>query len=159
MKIYHQRWYVLVKEWRSLLVSHEKVEEMHIYSLDRIMSLRVTLEAFELDPLFNAQDFFRYAFGIRVEKDNEPCNVRLKVSAVQRKYFRTLPLHHSQQEVVTEADFSIFELKVALTVELLMQILYNGSLVEVLEPQELREAVAEQSFRMAEMYSLEGGEG
>ena len=155
VKIFHQRWYVLVKEWRTLLVSYEKVEEMLIYSLDRIQSLQVTQEAFELDPLFDAKEFFRYAFGVRVEKNNPPCTVRLKVAAAQRKYFRTLPLHHSQQEVETERDYSIFELHVALTVELLMQILYNGSLVEVLEPQDLRDAVAEQAFRMADIYSVE----
>lgn len=39
--------------------------------------------------------------------------------------------------------------------DLLMQILYNGSLVEVLEPQDLRDAVAEQAFRMADIYSVE----
>lgn len=152
VKLYHQRWYVLVKEWRTLLVSHEKVAEMHIYSLDRINRLELTQETFEIDPLFDGQEYFRHAFGVRVEKDNEPQTVRLKVAAVQRKYFRTLPLHHSQEEVETAEEYSIFELQVALTVELVMQILYYGSLVEVLEPQELRAAVADEAFRPYDVY-------
>lgn len=152
VKIYHQRWYVVMKEWRTVLVTHEVVEEMHVYSLDRIQSLQVEDETFEMDPLFDAQEFFRYAFGTRVEKDNPPQRVMLKVAAVQRQYLRTLPLHHSQREVETTDDYSIFELEVALTVELTLQILYYGSLVEVLEPQELREVVADEAMRMAETY-------
>lgn len=152
VKLYHQRWYVLVKEWRTLLESHDKMAEMHIYSLDRITRLELTNETFEMDPLFDAQGYFRHAFGVRVEKDNEPRTVRLKVAAVQRKYFRTLPLHHSQREVETTEEYSIFELNVALTVELTMQILYYGSLVEVLEPQELRATVADEAFRLYDVY-------
>ena len=46
VKLYHQRWYVLMKEWRTLLVSHDLKEEMHVYSLDRILSMKVTDEKF-----------------------------------------------------------------------------------------------------------------
>lgn len=36
-----------------------------------------------------------------VEKDNQPCTVRIRVSASQVPYLRTLPLHHSQREIET----------------------------------------------------------
>lgn len=128
---------------------------MHVYSLDRIVQLELTRETFVMDPLFDAQEYFRYAFGVRVEKDNEPQTVRLKVAAVQRQYFRTLPLHHSQREVETADEYSIFELNVALTIELTMQILYYGSLVEVLQPQVLREVVADEASRLYDVYADE----
>jgi len=152
VKLYHQRWYLVVKEWRTLLVSHEKVSEMHVYSLDRMRWLRMENETFRMDDSFVAEEFFRFAFGTRVEKDNPPYTVRLKVAAVQRQYLRTLPLHHSQREVETCAEYSIFELRVALTVELVMQVLYYGSLIEVLEPDVLREVVMEEIDRMRENY-------
>lgn len=154
VKLYHQRWYVLVKEWRTLLVSHEKIEEMHVYSLDRIKSLEVTAEGFEMDPMFDAKEYFRFAFGTRVEKDNPPCTVRLKVVAGQVPYLRTLPLHHSQREVETTPEYSIFELNVALTVELYLQILYYGSLVEVLEPEDLLDVIHIEVCKMAELYGI-----
>lgn len=153
VKIYHQRWYVVMKEWRTVLVSHDIVEEMHVYSLDRILSLTIEDETFEMDPLFDAQEFFRYAFGTRVEKDNPPQVVRLKVVAEQCGYFRTLPLHHSQREVETTDDYSIFELDVALTIELILQIQYYGSLVEVLDPQDLRDYIATEAIRTANLYA------
>lgn len=154
VKLYQQRWYVLVKELRTLLVSHERIEEMHVYSLDRIQSLEVTNVGFEIDPLFDAKEFFRYAFGTRVERGNPPCTVRLKVAAQQVPYLRTLPLHHSQHEVETADEYSIFELNVALTVELYLQILHYGSLVEVPEPEDLRDVILAEVHKMAEMYGI-----
>lgn len=154
VKLYHQRWYVLVKEQRTLLVSHEKIEEMHVYSLDRIRKLEVTNVGFEIDPLFDAKEYFRFAFGTRVEKDNPPCSVKLKVVAGQVPYLRTLPLHHSQREIETTAEYSIFELNVALTIELYLQILYYGSFVEVLEPQDLRDIIHVEVCKMAETYGI-----
>ena len=152
MKLYHQRWYVLVKEWRTLLVGHDLKEEMHVYSLDRILSMKVTDEKFVLDENFDAKEYFKYAFGTRVEKDNPPQHVLLKVDDCQRDYFRTLPLHTSQREIETQEDYSIFELNVALTIELTMQILYYGSRVEVLEPAELREEIEEEAYRLNSVY-------
>lgn len=154
VKMYHQRWYVLVKEWRTLLVTHEKVEEMHIYALDRILSLEICHEGFTMDPLFDAKEFFRYAFGTRVEKDNPPCSVKLRVDSTQAPYLRTLPLHHSQREIEQTPEYSIFEFNVALTVELYLQILYYGSLVEVLEPEDLRDIIQVEVHKMAELYGI-----
>lgn len=154
VKLYHQRWYVLVKEQRTLLVSHEKIEEMHVYSLDRILSLTVEEESFVMDKDFDGQEYFRFAFGTRVERGNPPCRVRLKVQKGQCPYLRTLPLHPSQREVETTEDYSVFELDVAITVELIMQILYYGSLIEVLGPEELRDAVGIQVYKMAESYGF-----
>ena len=46
-------------------------------------------------------------------------------------------------------DYSIFELNVALTVELYLQIQYYGSNIEVLEPEDLRDTIAGEVHRMA----------
>ena len=155
VKLYHQRWYVLMKEWRTLLVSHELKEEMHVYSLDRILSMKVTDERFVLDENFDAKEYFRYAFGTRVEKDNPPQRVLFKVANYQRDYLRTLPLHPSQREIETQEDYSIFELHVAMTIELTMQILYYGARVEVLEPADLREEIEEEAYQLNMVYSRE----
>jgi hypothetical protein len=79
--------------------------------------------------------------------------VLLKVDDCQRDYLRTLPLHASQREIETQEEYSVFELYVALTIELTMQILYYGSRVEVLEPAELREEIEEEAYRLYEVYS------
>ena len=154
LKIYHQRWYLLVKEYRTLLGTHEKVAEMHIYALDRMTDLELLPESFEIDPLFDAQEYFKYAFGTRVEKDNPPCKVKLKVAAGQANYLRTLPLHHSQRETERNQEFSIFELDVALTIELYLQILHYGSRIEVLEPEDLYLIIRNEVINMAFLYGI-----
>jgi len=151
VKIYHQRWYVLVKEHRTLLCSHEKVEEMHVYSFDRMSDLRVLDEKFKFDKDFNAKDYFKYSWGVRVY-DEEPVTLQLKVQAVQRQYFRTLPLHHSQVETVIEKDYSIFEYTIVPSVELYLQILEYGNLVEVLSPAEIRDEIKYQTYKAFEQY-------
>lgn len=150
--MYHQRWYVVVKEYRTVLDSHEIVEEKRVYSFDRMHDLEILDEKFKMEKDFDAKEFFRYAFGVRVEPNNPPIKIVIKVAAVQREYFRTLPLHQSQQEVETCEDYSIFEYFVSPSVEIVLQILQYGSLVEVLSPCELREEIANETASAADLY-------
>lgn len=130
----------------------EDDETMDTYSLDRITRLRVEKQKFKMDPEFNAEDFFRYSFGVRVNRTEEPSLIKLKVHAVQCEYFRTLPLHPSQKEIETTQDYSIFTLELVPTVELTMKILSYGFLVEVLEPAYLREVVINEVDRLYKTY-------
>jgi predicted DNA-binding transcriptional regulator YafY len=58
------------------------------------------------------------------------------------EYLRTLPLHRSQEEVLTKhKQFSEFQYRLCLTPELSTQLLAMGENVEVLEPMELREEI------------------
>lgn len=152
VRMYHQRWYVVVKEYRTVLDSHEIVEEKRVYSFDRMHDLEILDEKFKMEKNFDAKEFFRYAFGVRVEPNNPPIKIVIKVAAVQREYFRTLPLHQSQQEVETCEDYSIFEYFVSPSVEIVLQILQYGSLVEVLSPCELREEIANETASAADLY-------
>lgn len=158
VRLYHQRWYVVVKEYRTVLATHEIIEELRVYSFDRMSELQTLDEKFKMDKNFSAQEFFKYAWGVRVEKGNEPMKVVLKVSAVQREYFRTLPLHHSQVEVETTEEYSIFEYYVAYSVELVMQILQYGDLVEVLAPGELREEILDEIIHAEMQYLIQDDE-
>lgn len=143
VKLYQQRWYVVI---------HEDDGTMDPYSLDRITHLRVEKNKFKMDPEFNAEDFFRYSFGVRVNRTEEPSLIKLKVHAVQCEYFRTLPLHPSQKEIETTQDYRIFTLELVPTVELTMKILSYGFLVEVLEPAYLREVVINEVDRLYKTY-------
>jgi len=132
VKLYQQRWYVVICEEDGYLDS---------YSLDRVTHLRMEKTKYTMDPNFKADEYFRYSFGVRVSHEYPPTLITLKVDARQRDYFRTLPLHPSQQETETQPDYSIFTIEVIPTIELMMKILSYGFLVEVLEPQFYRDAV------------------
>lgn len=109
LKLYQQRWYVVLREDDGVMDS---------YSLDRITHIKVEKNKFKMDPGFDAEEYFRYSFGVRVNHEAVPSLVKLKVRAVQRGYFRTLPLHPSQKEVETTEDYSIFTLELVPTVDI-----------------------------------------
>ena len=69
----------------------------------------------------------------------------------QAKYFRALPLHHSQREDVHER-YSIFHYKMFLTYDLTQQLLSYGPEIEVLEPRELKVAIIEKLKETLEQY-------
>lgn len=78
--------------------------------------------------------------------------VRLRVDAWQANYFRSLPLHRSQKEIESTDEYSVFEYFLVPTHELIREILSNGSAVEVLAPQSLREEIIDKVEKMKERY-------
>ncbi|MBO5632515.1 MAG: WYL domain-containing protein, partial [Aeriscardovia sp.] len=57
-------------------------------------------------------------------------------------YLRTLPLHKSQKEINTTAEYSDFQFHLAPNFEFMQEILGRGDEAEVLSPQPLREHIA-----------------
>lgn len=128
-KIFKQRWYVIgrnVKEGR-----------IKTYALDR-MSDAVLLgdHHFVMPADFDPSKYFTDAFGIIVDQ-SEPKQISLRTDSTQAKYFRALPLHHSQTEMVHD-HYSVFDYKMRVTNDLVNELLSYGPRVEVLAPPELR---------------------
>lgn len=144
LKMFKQRWYMLAQT--------PKYDIPAIYALDRIVDIEETDEHFDLPAGFNAEDFFSKFYGIVTGDGNVPEKVRLKVCADQVKYYRTLPLHHSQQETETNDRYSIFEYYVVPSFDFYQEIMSKGDLAEVLEPAGLRAWVAETAKNMVEIY-------
>ncbi len=131
VKIFKQRWYVIGR-----VVAENKVKT---YALDRMTDLHVLPEKFKTDPSFDPEDFFRHSFGIITGKGN-PKRIALRTDPRQAKYFRALPLHASQEEIVHD-NYSIFYYYMRLSADLVEEILSHGPRVTVLEPPELRAAI------------------
>ena len=79
--------------------------------------------------------------------------VKLKVSADQANYLRSLPLHHSQKELVHTGEYSIFSVEVRPTFDFKQELLWNGDALEVLEPLWLRKEMAGIVKRMGNNYN------
>ena len=145
VKLFKQRWYLVAR--------NPYYDQIRIYSLDRIHHLEtLTDQPFEMSAAFSPSGYFQEYYGVTVDHTHEVGTVRLKVSATQANYFRSLPLHHSQQEVETADDYSIFQLHIRPTYDFLQEILRNGESVEVLEPQWFREEIAGMVKRMCDKY-------
>lgn len=142
VKYFKQRWYLLGDSDLGL----------RIYSLDRFVDMEELEEHFEIPKGFNAEEYFGNYFGVIIGE--EPEDVKIRVVPDQVKYFRTLPLHGSQRETVQEDGSSVFSYHIAPTFDFVQEILSHGADVEVLEPAELRESIADIIAGMASRYGL-----
>ena len=142
LKISHQRWYITTRLDDG---------QMRVYALDRISALEITDEKFEYPADFSAEEYFANCYGIIAGAEKVDV-VKLKVSDNQQKFFRSLPLHPSQKEIETKDDYSVFEYYIQPTFDFRQTILSFADSVEVLEPQWLRNEIAEKVKKMAAMY-------
>ena len=66
---------------------------------------------------------------------------------------RSLPLHHTQQEIATNGDeYSDFEYLLNITPELTGKLLSKGDWVEVLEPKSWRDEIRSKVAAMTDIY-------
>ena len=134
-------------------------DKLRIYALDRIKVLEPTERKFKLPKKFDAEKFFEDYYGIIIgDEDFDVEPVALKVDSWQSKYLRTLPLHHSQVEVVRNDEYSIFEYRLCPSFDFRQKLLSMGETVEVLAPQLLRDNIFESVGYMSENYNKENKE-
>lgn len=144
VKVFKQRWYLIGRDVAK--------NQVHIYGLDRIHKINYTKLKFKYPPRFNPKEFFDTCFGITVEDGLRANIIQLKVDAMEAKYFRALPLHHSQKEIQTTDEYSVFEYLIKPTYDFIQEILSHADKVEVLSPSFVRDVVAAYAGRMADIY-------
>lgn len=145
VKVFKQRWYMVAyNPW---------YDNMRIYALDRVEAVQTTENRFNPPKNFDAKEYFADAFGIIMDENYEVEQVVIKVADGQREYFRTLPLHVSQEEVETMPGYSIFGFRLRPTFDFMQELRRYGSQIEVLSPQWLRDEMAAETMRMAEIYN------
>ncbi|MCF0218176.1 MAG: WYL domain-containing protein [Muribaculaceae bacterium] len=128
LKLFRQRWYITGRNVRD--------RRLKTYALDRISDLSIEADTFALPEDFDARAYFNDAFGI-IFDEGQTHTVRIKVDVRQAKYFRALPLHHSQQESVHDT-YSIFSYHMKLTPDFLSELLSFGPKITILDPPQLR---------------------
>lgn len=134
LKRYKQRWYMIGLK--------EKGESIRTYALDRVKEVQHSMERFEKPGNLTLNELFGNIVGVTTSK--APVRkVRIRTTPTQAKYFRALPLHPSQSELVGDS-YSIFSYDLQLNYELAHEILSFGDSVKVLEPPELKAMVLTQ---------------
>lgn len=134
---FKRRWYLYAHK------DHDKDHEPHMYALDRMSEIEVLAETFEIPKSIDAEEWFSPIYGVRKYSDMKPERVLLKVSPMQTKYFRSLPLHRSQEEVETHEDYSVYSYFLTIDYDFKQDLLSFGKEVEVLKPDSLRKEFAE----------------
>lgn len=152
MKVHHQRWYILG--------FFEELGALRHFSLDRTLSIRMSDKLFEYPKDFSPVDFYKDVIGIWVNSEVKPEHIVIRVYGQQIKYFRTLPLHHSQEEVLNEnlcpdtggKSFVDFSYYMCVTDELVKELLAKGHNIEVLRPEALRLKILNETLSILKLY-------
>ncbi len=142
LKLFKQRWYVTGRAVKDKAIK--------TYALDRMLTPTLQRETFEVPADFDAETYFNDSFGI-VFTHGEVKDIRLKVDSRQAKYFRALPLHHSQEEMIHD-EFSIFSYRMKITPDFVQELLSHGARVTVLQPPELKAMVVDELRRSLSAY-------
>lgn len=127
LKIFKQRWYITGR--------NTKEDKIKTYALDRMKEVSILTRQFDMPNDFDPETYFHDSFGIVFTK-NEARRVVIKADPRQAKYFRALPLHHSQQEMIHD-KYSVFYYTLRITPDFVEEILSHGPRVTVIEPPEL----------------------
>ena len=130
LKLFHQRWYML---------SHTG-NHFATYSLDRMLEMKLTDEAFEVPEDFSPEDYFAEYFGVTT--DGTPlAHVVIRAYGMTPNYIRTLPLHASQKEIQRTEEYTDFSYDIRPTYDFINELCSYHKGIEVLEPQDFREKI------------------
>ena len=133
VKLYERRWYVIGRNVEK--------DTLRTYALDRVSGVEMLTDSYKVPKSFNADDYYADTFGVIHDDNIKPELIRLRVKKAQRDYFRTLPLHPSQKEVLTEDEYSEFTVFLRPTFDFIQQVLAQREYTQVLEPLELRQSI------------------
>lgn len=139
LKQYRNRWY---------LISFDDSKQDYItYALDRIEDLEVSQEKSSKPIDFDPDNYFKHAVGI-TSGNSLPEKVLLEVGIIATKYLDSLPIHPSQKIKEINEDHFVFQLNVSITEELIREILSFGGEIRVMQPESLKNEIANRAKRL-----------
>jgi hypothetical protein len=137
VKEFEKRWYVVAFS--------EEADALRVYAMDRILSLTPTEDRFKMPKGFRVDELFESSYGIYLPEGDPPMLVRIRTTRREAAYLRDLPIHPSQVFLGEEEDGRcLFALRVIPNPNFVMELCKHGNRLEVLEPEALREQVAQE---------------
>lgn len=144
LKAFKKRWY--------LVTSTLPANNLRVFALDRMQELIPTENTFRLPRRFSAEKYFANSYGIYSSEGKHAATIRIRANRRERDYLRTLPLHDSQCEVLTELEYSEFTFRLHPTFDFIQELLSHGDQIEVLQPQSLRDQISDTVESMYHTY-------
>lgn len=141
----------VAKRWYIIAHCVER-DALRVYGLDRITELETTDRTFRMPDSFDIDELFATSFGIYLP-EGPGKTITFRTGLTEARYLRDLPLHHSQREIGTDGNSVTFSIFVHPNKALILEICKHGSALEVLSPAEVRDAVAAELRKAADMYS------
>ncbi len=140
-----------VRSWQ-LVAYCELREAVRMFKVDRIQEATLLDEHYTIPNDFDVEAYMGAGWGAMRGEAGEPVDVVLRFGSEAGRWVAEEYWHSSQQAEEQPDGSVLFKLHVAVTPEFVNWVLYYGSRVEVVKPPGLREQVAQEHGRAAEMY-------
>ncbi len=132
IKLFRRRWYLLC---------HFADNGFMVLSFDRINTLELTDETFDVASSFDAEAFFAEYFGVMTDARIPLQRIVVRAYGNERYALRDLPLHPSQKLIAEADDHVDFELTLRPTTDFLAHILSRGCWVKVISPEAIAQKI------------------
>ncbi len=144
LKQYNSRWF--------LFAGVDEHEGIMNFALDRIRSIRQCRRPFR-KPTVDFDHYFDDVTGVSVNDQMPIEKIKLKVSSERYPYIDTKPFNKKHYELSHDSHFYVISFPMRVNNELVSKLLSYGSDVEVLQPESLRQRIAETVEKMSQNYS------
>ena len=132
LKESNQRWYLLAYEGDTLKT----------FGVDRIRNLHVLdNEHFRRDTSIDVQALFHDCYGIWDQADIPVEDIELRYDALDGKFLKSVPLHHSQVVLADTPEEFRIALRLRITNDFVMELLSRSRSLEIIRPLHLCERV------------------
>lgn len=139
------------RRWYLVAYCHER-KGLRVYGMDRIKSLETSAMPFSMPEGFDVDRLFAESYGVYLSDSSQVRTITFRCDELQARFLRDLPIHHSQIELQTSKGFTTFAIRCAINEALVMEFCRHSSKIEVLQPQELRQRLADEARAMMEKY-------
>ena len=147
--------YVLkqVNSWFLIGFDHLNTGLIKTYSLDKILSIKVSKEPYHYDESFDASKFFKYSFGIYHNYKSKPQKIKLAFKEPYINQIINYPLSPYQTHSLSK-DGKTLTVYIELyeSYEIISEILKYGASVRVLAPTTLVNKIKKISQEIVKMY-------
>lgn len=132
LKEFRNRWYLLAVD------TQKSNFELRIFGLDRITNLEIHRAQFAKQE-FDIEKMFVNSFGIVSTLDIDPTFIEISFDTSQRKFVKSLPIHHSQKILVDDGrDFKI-QLQLVPTYDFYQELATHAERIIKIEPPKVKE--------------------
>ena len=143
LKQFNGRWF--------LIAANNGYDSIGTYPLDRIRTIRLWKAKFR-QPEIDMADYFADTMGVSVT--NTPVeHIVLKISNSRYPYIQTKPFSERQKVLAHDDQTHTITFPMRINKELIAELLSFGDDIEIIEPQSLKEIIAEKVRLMSEKYS------
>ena len=136
--------YVLkqVNSWYIVGFDHLKTSLIKNYSLDKILSIKVSKESYHYDDSFDAGEFFKFSYGIYHNYKSQPQKIKLAFKEPYINQIINYPLSPYQTYSLSKDGKTLtVNLELYESYEIIEKILSFGASVKILSPVSLLEKI------------------